>query len=244
MRGRVTLALLALSLPVAEMSAQRATVPPRTTRGPRPAEKPPQAPGIPDARMYSRYRLSRFSYEQYPMLTYLQTTGMIAAGIPSTHTMFGDGTHMGFRVAPSFSATADLTSAMIGAPVSLGSFDFGFRATPWASRRFRPFADARTSWAYAVPASGVSNVVPLVLATRTMFGDITTGKGRGTLLGLGVETTVRRNLLLSSSLSSTHYAMTGRQLGGSWNEWKYTADALRLAVGLLYNPGRGLEGPR
>lgn len=242
MRSRLALALVVMSVPVAELSAQtRVTIPPRTARGPRPAEKPPQAPGIPDARLYSRYRLSRFSVEQYPMLTQLQTTGLVAEGVAASWTMLGDGTHLGFRVAPSLFVTADMTSAFLGAPLSMGSADLGLRVKPWASYRFRPYADARMSWAYTMGAGGGSNIVPTVFLIRSMYGDITTGSGKGALFGLGMETTVRRNLILSSGLSSTHYAMTGRRIGGDWREWKYSADALRLSVGLRYNPGRWVD---
>ena len=48
----------------------------------RPAEKPPQAPGIHDVRLYNRYKLSRFSLESSPMLSYMQTTGFVAEGEP------------------------------------------------------------------------------------------------------------------------------------------------------------------
>lgn len=245
MRSRLALALVALSLPAADLSAQiRPVVPPQTSRRPRPAEKPPQAPGIPDARLYSRYRLSRFSLEQYPMLTQLQATGMIRQGIATNYTMLGDGTHLGYRVTPSVSVTGDLTSAVLGAPLSFGSADIGIRIKPWTSPRFRPFIDGRISRAYVVPVNGVSNVVPVVFLSRSMFGEITTGDGRGATLGLGGETSLGRNWILASSLSSTRYSMTGRQLTGPRGEWKYTADALRLALGVRYNPGRWYDAPR
>ncbi|HET9423913.1 MAG TPA: hypothetical protein VFO55_00970 [Gemmatimonadaceae bacterium] len=243
MRARITLVMLALSLPVAEMAAQRVTVPPRTTRAPRPAEKPPQAPGIPDARLYSRYRMSRFSFEQYPMLTQLRTTGFIGEGIAQSWMMLGDGSHLGFRVAPSLSVTADMTSAFAGGPISLGSADLGLRAKPWVSRRIRPFADARLSWAYTTGITGMPAVLPTILLTRSVLGDLTTGSGRGALLGVGAETSLRTRLILSAGLSATRYSMRGRRLGGDWREWDYTADAVRLSVGLRYNPGRWMDAP-
>lgn len=245
MRRRLVLTLVALSLPAAELSAQvRPVLPPQASRSPRPAEKPPQAPGIPDARLYSRYRLSRFTLEQYPMVTQLQTTGIVGKGISTNYTMLGDGTHLGFRVTPSVAVTGDLTAAVLGAPLSFGSADVGIRVKPWTTQRFRPFVDARISRAYVVPASGISNVVPIVLHSRTMFGEITTGNGTGATLGLGGETSLRRNWILASSLSSTRYAMTGRQLTGTRGEWEYSANALRLALGIRYNPGRWYDAPR
>lgn len=243
MRRRLALGLAFLSLASVDLAAQRVTVPPRTTRAPRPAEKPPQAPGIPDARQYSRYRMSRFSFEQYPMLTQLMTTGFLADGVASNWTLFGDGSHLGFRLTPSLSLTADMTSAFLGGPFSFGSGDLGLRVKPWASRRIRPFADARASWAYSINSSGVPNMIPTVVILRSAFGDITSGSGKGAFFGLGAETNLGRRLLLSAEVSGTRYSMQGRRLNGDWREWDYTADALRLGVGLRYNPGRWLDAP-
>ncbi len=241
MRSRLALALVALSLPAAELSAQRRpVVPPQTSRRPRPAEKPPQAPGIPDARLYSRYKMSRFSVESYPMLTYLQTTGYVNDGFQANWLMLGDGTHIGFRISPSLGMTADMTSAVMGGPFSLGAADVGLRFKPWPSNRFVPIIDARTSWAYTVGNHHGANAVPLVLPTLSMFG-ISTGSGRGSMIGVGMETTVRRKLVLSTTLSATHYRMTSRNFSGGFAETRYTADALRFAVGLRYNPGRWLD---
>lgn len=243
MRRRLALSLAVLSLASVDLAAQRVTVPPRTTRAPRPAEKPPQAPGIPDARLYSRYRMSRFSFEQYPMLTQLMTTGFLAEGVASNWTLFGDGTHLGFRVTPSLSVTADMTSAFLGGPFSFGSGDLGLRVKPFASARVRPFADARVSRAYSINSAGVANMVPTVIVLRSELGDITTGSGSGVFFGLGAETSLGRRLMLSAEVSDTKYSMHGRRLNGDWREWDYTANALRLGVGLRYNPGRWLDAP-
>lgn len=226
---------------MAQRTSVGRVVPPQTSRAPRPAEKPPQAPGIPDARLYTQYRMSRFSFEQYPMLTMLQTTGAIAAGFASNHTMFGDGTHLGFRITPSLGLTTDLASAFTGAPFSFGSADLGLRLKPWAGARVRPFVDARVSHSYVVPASGIAYTVPIVILAKSEFGNITTGSGNGGLFGLGAETNVKRNWTVSATLSATHYAMVGRQITGGAREWTYTADALRLGVGVRYNPGRWFE---
>ena len=243
MRARLTLVLVALSLPVADLAAQRIRMPLIGRRGPtpeRPAEKPPQAPGIPDALAYNRYRLSRFSLEQYPMLSYLSTTGFVAEGIPANYWLLGDGTHLGFRVAPSLSLTADMTSSVVGGPFSMGTAEFGFRVKPWTSPRFTPFLDARTSWAYTMGSAGASNAVPGIFLARSLYGDFTTGSGRGNFLGLGAETRIRPRWSLATTLSTTRYAMTGRSLQ-TREEWKYTADAMRLTVGVRYNHGRWLD---
>jgi hypothetical protein len=244
MRSRLTLALLALSLPAADLAAQRIRIPLIGRGGPTPevpVDKPPLAPGITEAMAYNRYRLSRFSVEQYPMLTYLQTTGFIAEGIPTSNVTLGDGTHIGFRVAPSLSLTLDMTSSVYGGPFSMGSADVGFRLKPWTSPRFTPFADARMSWAYTTPGTGFgSAAVPTIFFARSMYGDFTSGSGNGVFFGLGVETRVTPQLSMTTALLTTRYSMEARDMG-TRREWEYTADATRLTVGLKYNHGRWLD---
>jgi hypothetical protein len=245
MRNRLTLALLALALPAADLAAQRIMLP-RIGPGPRPdaaAEKPPQAPGIPDALAYSRYRLSRFSLEQYPMLQYLQTTGFIAAGIPANYMTLGDGTHLGYRIAPSLSLTLDMTSTVFGGPFNMGTADLGFRVKPWTSPRFTPFADARMSWAYTNTGGGFgSTTVPVVFMARSMYGDFTTGGGKGGFLGVGVETRIRPQFTLTTALLATRYSMTARNFTNR-SDHEYTSDVTRLTIGLRYNHGRWLDAP-
>lgn len=241
MRSRLTLVLVALSLPVAELAAQRVRLPLIGRRGPtpeRPAEKPPQAPGIPDAMAYNRYRLTRFSLEQYPMLSYM-STGYF--GARQNYTAFGDGMHLGFRVAPSLFVTADMTSLVVGAPFSLGTGELGLRLKPWTSPRFTPIVDVRRSWAYTVGQTGLgASVVPAVFLARAMYGDVTTSSGHGNILGLGAETRIRPQLSLTSTLSTTRYSMVTRDLR-TRSEASYTTDITRLTVGLKYNHGRWLD---
>jgi hypothetical protein len=247
MRRRLVLAVLALSLPAAEVAAQRIRLP-RIGSGAtpeRPAEKPPQAPGITDALAYSRYKLGRFSFENYPMLTYLQTTGFVGEGIPTNYTMLGDGFRVGFRITPSLSLSTDMTSAALGGPFAFGTTDLGLRLKPWTGLRFTPIIDARASWAMTIPVTSgylPASVLPGLIMARSMYDmDITTGSGRGTILGIGGETRIRPWLTMTTTLSTTRYRMTSREVGGSWREWKYTADATRFAVGLRYNTGSWME---
>lgn len=247
MRRRLVFALLALSLPATELAAQRTRLPQigSGVTPERPAEKPRQAPGITDALAYSRYRLGRFSFENYPMFTYLQTTGLVAEGIPSSYSMLGDGMRLGFRLTPSLSLAGDLTSAALGGPFAFGTSDFGLRIKPWTSLRFTPIIDARMSWAMTIPVSSGyagSAVLPGVIMARSMWDmDMTSGSGRGTILGIGAETRVRPWLTMTTTLSNTRYRMTSREVGGSWREWKYTADATRFAVGVRYNTGSWMD---
>ena len=115
---RLTVALVALSLPAATLAAQRVIgIGPGRGRTPeRPAEKPPQAPGIPDSRLYTRYMFSRFSLQSSPMLSYMQTTGFVAEGIPADYWSLGDATELSFRATPSL----QFSTAFTGSTADIG----------------------------------------------------------------------------------------------------------------------------
>ena len=238
---RLSLALLALSLPVASLSAQRIGIGTLIGRGKtpdRPAEKPPQAPGISDVRLYNRYVLSRFSLQTAPMLSYMQTTGFFAEGVSANFWSFGDATELTFRAAPSLYLSTAFTGSMLGGPFAMSSADIGTRVKPWTSMRFAPFAEARMSWAQTSNFGIPSSVVPVSFVYRSMYGDFTTGRGRGATVGIGVDTRLTPRYSIMSTLSHTRYAMEGRDLNGSSRRWDYTNDATRLMVGLRYNHGR------
>jgi hypothetical protein len=241
MRSRVLLVVAAVSFSITDLSAQRVILPPQSGRAPRPAEKPPQAPGIPNAQNYSRYRMSRFSGEQYMTVTHLSTEGYARDGFPTTFLLMGDGTRFAFRATPSLSASADLTTAVYGGPFAMGTFDLGLRVTPWASLRFKPFVDARTSWAFTQGArQGSYLLLPGVALAGIAREDYATSYGRGRVFGLGVETSIRPRFIVATQLASTHHAMRARELN-TFRQWDYTADALRFSIGFRYNPGRWYE---
>src|SRR4051812_10425081 len=126
---RLNLALLALTIPAASLVAQ-VMIPTRGKRPDRPAEKPRQAPGIHDARLYNQYMFSRFSLESSPMLSYMQSTGLLAPGISENYLAFGDATLISWRAAPSLSLTTAFTASSVGSPFGMNSSEFGFRVKP------------------------------------------------------------------------------------------------------------------
>lgn len=247
MRSRLTLALLGVSLAATDLAAQRvgAALPPgRRTTPERPAEKPPLMPGIHDVRSYNRYRLSRFSLDQYPMLSYVSATGMIAAGIPNDYMAFGDGTQIAFRAAPSLFITTDFTSSFYGGPSTIGTTEFGARFKPWAERRVTPFIDARLAYVYTTSSSGggiSSAAVPIVLVARSMYGDFTSGSGKGAVAGLGAETRLSARIWLTATLTHTQNWMVAKD--ASFDTHPYRMQATRLGVGGRFNPGRWLDAP-
>ena len=243
MRRPFALALLALTIPATTLVAQRRMIPVLLGRGKtpeRPADKPPQAPGIHDARLYNRYKLSRFSVEQSPMVSYFRANGVIAEGIPSNNVSFGDVTHFSFRATPSLFVSADLTSSFLNGPFAMGTAEFGFRVKPWTAPRVAPFVDARVNYAYTMSSSnsGVSSV----FLARPSGSDFTTGSGHGKLLALGAESRLSARFFLTTAISQTRYAMRGRSMS-TLQEWNYAIDATRFTVGFRYNGGRWLDAP-
>jgi hypothetical protein len=240
MRHRLILGLMALTIPAA-LSAQ-ISIPILGRRGPdRPAEKPPQAPGIHDVRLYNRYALSRFSLETSPMLSYLQTSGFVAAGIPANYVTFGDATQLSFRAAPSLSVITAFTSSAFGGPFALGTGEFGLRLKPWTAPRIAVFADARMSWAYTTGMQLPSGAVPVAFVYRSMYNDsFVTGTGRGATLGFGVDTRITERYSVMTTVAHTRFDMRGGNLRSD-QRWDYTTDATRLLVGFRYNHGRWLD---
>lgn len=239
---RLTLAVLALSIPAASLAAQ-VMIPTRGRRPDRPAEKPPQAPGIHDARAYNRYKFSRFSLESSPMISYMQTTGAVAPGIPMDYWSFGDATLVSFRATPSLFATSAFTAASYGAPFGMNTSDFGIRLKPWTAPRTAMFADARMSWAYtsdfALPSSGV----PIAQVYSMAYSDFRRSKGNGVLFGLGSETRITQRYSLTVAMNYTHYRMRTNNFRDPGSNWQYENSATRLIVGVHYNHGRWLDAP-
>jgi opacity protein-like surface antigen len=247
MRSRLFLGLMALSLITADLGAQRRVgiLGSGRARPDRPAEKPKMAPGIHDNRYFIRsYAYSRFSVEQYPMLSYLQANGLVADGIPTNYVTFGDGTHLAFRVAPSLAVTTDFTSSFIGGPFGVGSMEFGARLKPWVSGRVLPFIDARYGWSYANSMSGPSGGIPFVALYSAVSPDngIANGTGRGTALGVGLETRVSERVSLTSAVSHARFAMSGRNI--DFQRFDYTMRTTRLTLGARYTYGRWYDAPR
>jgi hypothetical protein len=236
---RLNLVLLALAVPAANLAAQ-IYVPTRTARPERPAEKPPQAPGIRDVRSYNRYKLTRFSIESTPMISYMQTTGAIAPNIPADYWGLGDATLVAFRATPSLFVTSAFTATSAGAPFGMNSSEFGLRIKPWTAPRVSLFADARASFAFTSDFSLPSQAVPFAAMYMDAYTDFSMSRGKGMLLGLGSEARLNARFSLMTSLSYTHYEMRTSNLHSS-STWDYQNNATRLNLGVRYNHGRWME---
>jgi len=237
---RLNLVLLALAVPAANLAAQ-IYVPTRTARPDRPAEKPPQAPGIRDVRAYNRYKLSRFSLESTPMISYMQTTGAIAPNIPMDYWSLGDATLISFRAAPSLFVTSAFSASSAGAPFGMNSSEFGVRVKPWTSPRVSMFGDARVSYAFTSDFALPSSAVPFAAMYMDAYTDFSMSRGKGMLLGLGSETRLNARYSLTVSMNYTHYAMRTNQLYNPSSRWSYENNTTRLNIGVRYNHGRWMD---
>jgi hypothetical protein len=234
---RLNLVLLALAIPAANLAAQ-IYIPLRTPRPDRPAEKPPQAPGIRDVRSYNRYKLSRFSLESTPMISYMQTTGAIAKDIPMDYWSFGDATLISYRAVPSLFVTSVFSASSAGAPFGMNSSEFGVRLKPWTSPRVAMFADARMSYAFTSNFALPSSAVPFAAMYMDAYTDFSMSRGHGALLGLGSETRLNDRYSLTMSMNYTHYEMRTNRLYDPNSGWTYRNNTTRLNVGVRYNHGR------
>lgn len=236
---RLNLVLLAFAIPTADLAAQ-VYIPTRTARPDRPAEKPPQAPGIRDVRSYNRYKLTRFSLESTPMISYMQTTGAIAPNIPMDYWSLGDATLISFRAAPSLFVTSAFTASSAGAPFGMNSSEFGLRLKPWTAPRISIFADARMSYAFTSDFALPSSAVPFAAMYMDAYTDFSTSRGHGALLGLGSETRINARYAVTVSLNYAHYEMRTNQIRNP-SSWSYQNNSTRLNVGVRYNHGRWMD---
>src|SRR5437868_6025804 len=155
-RALVVIALLALS---SEMTAQRAR-PPRTGRGttPPPAALPPEAGPVSRALAYKR---SRWSAEAYSLITSFQLPA-VGGGV-SRYLTPGAGTRADYRYTEHWSATADITASLPGAPTTAETAEVGtrFSPLPW-DRELRPFLDIRAAYMRMYDAFSTQTVGSIV----------------------------------------------------------------------------------
>lgn len=238
MRARHVVTAALLLLP-AVVSAQVAGRRPPVGRGPdRPAPLPPHAPGIQDNRLYTA---SRFAFESYPMLSFVQTDRYVTDNGPASYLMQGEGMRIEWRMKPTFSLATDITSALFGGPFQLHTFEFGGRYRPLNENDgARPFFDLRGTWAYAYdsyaqPYNGSSFALMQPDYAR---GSRTTSQGFGGLIGTGFESPITRSLTLAAGLSVSSYGMSSVRLNGQQfgSDLAYQATVVRLTFGVNYNP--------
>jgi hypothetical protein len=239
MRVRAGVAIAALILVPAELSAQRLPLP-GTRRGPaRPAPLPPQPEPIARALAYKRLRLS---VEAYPLISYVRSAGLTGNGALSEWTTFGSGTRADYRLTRNVSATLDLTSSFAGGPVDVHTAELGTRLRPERSeRRMYPFIDVRVG--YIISSGGYFGAIGEQYPTTPDAGFLYS-QGFGAIGGVGMEYDLSRRFSLTTAASVMRNRMTTLGLvGGPPTEHSYTMTLYRYTIGIRYNPVRVIRVP-
>jgi hypothetical protein len=237
MRIGTAIAIVTLLVPVG-LSAQVLPLP-MPGRRVHPAEPQPMPPESgPIARELSYARM-RFSFESYPVLSLVQSSGF-ANGGTSTWASLGAGTQAEYRFSRVASATLDLTSSVIGGPLNLLTAELGTRfGRARTERRWEPFADARVGYIAAF-SRDVGSYMDDPIGYPVPHGTYGSrySSGWGAMAGAGVEYGLTNTLSLTSELLATHSRMTAHDVLAPATQPSYGLTTMRLVLGLRYNPVR------
>lgn len=235
MRIRALVAIATLLLP-AGLSAQRLPFPGRRPHpaAPQPMPREPE----PIARQMSYTRL-RFSFESYPLLSFVQSSGF-ATGGSSTWATLGAGTRVEYRLSRYMAATMDLTSSVLGGPVNLSTAELGTRiGRARTERRLVPFGDLRLGYAAAYsPEVGSYMNDPIGYPIPHGAYGSRYSSGWGAVAGAGMEYGLTRTFSLTSELLATHARMNAHDVLSTTAQPSYGLTAVRVVLGLRYNPVR------
>jgi hypothetical protein len=237
MRVGTALAIVSLLVPVG-LSAQ--TLPlPMPGRRVHPAQPQPMPPESGPIARELAYTRMRFSFETYPVLSVVQSSGF-ANGGTSTWASLGAGTRAEYRFSRVASATLDLTSSVIGGPVNLMTAELGTRfGRQRTERRWEPFADARVGYAAAYSRELGSNMSdPLGYPVPHGTYGSRYSSGWGAVAGAGVEYGITNALSLTSELLATHSRMAAHDVLAPTTQPSYGLTTTRVVLGLRYNPVR------
>jgi len=235
MRIRTMLAFAALLLP-AGLSAQRLPFPGRRAHPAAPQPMPPEP--APIARQLSYTRL-RFSFESYPLLSFVQSSGF-ATGGSSMWATLGAGTRAEYRLSRLMAATFDLTSSVLGGPVNLTTAELGTRiGHARTERRLVPFGDLRVGYAAAYSqevGSFMNDPIGYPIPHGTYGSRYSSGWGA--IAGAGAEYGLTNTFSLTGELLATHSRMSAHDVLSTTAQPSYGLTTMRVVLGLRYNPVR------
>jgi len=236
-RSLVTFVASAALLVPAGLSAQQRLPMPGQRRPPgRPEPMPPEAGPIAREIQYTRLR---FTFESYPLLSFVQSSGF-ATGGSSMWAALGAGSRVEYRVSRFASATLDLTSSVIGGPVNLASAELGTRlGRQRTERRWEPFADLRVGYSAAFSREvGSSLDDPIGYPTPHGAYGSRYSSGWGAVAGAGMEYGLTNTFSLTGELLATHSRMSAHDVLATTAQPDYGLTSMRVVLGLRYNPVR------
>jgi hypothetical protein len=230
-RSWITIALL---LPVVASAQRRAGT--RINGGrPRPAPLPEPAPVV--AREMS-YVPRPYSLESYTFISYVQAPNTAPAAITNYGTL-GAGTHLDYRLNPSFSITSDLTTSVFGGPAITASWEVGTRFRPISALidvRAHPYVDLRLGYAYSYESYYITD--PAAVLPRTI-SRLRAGGGIGAIGGVGSDYSLTESLALTTGIWASRtrlHSGTGIAFLPASSFQAYWLTTYRMMFGLKWNP--------
>ena len=229
-------ASVAMLLPAGLSAQQRLPMPGQHPRPGMPEPMPPEAGPIARELAYTRLR---FSFESYPLLSFMQSSGF-ATGGSSTWAALGAGTCIEYRLSRFTSATLDLTSSFLGGPVDLQTAELGTRlGRERTERRLEPFADLRVGYA-AAASRELGSYMDDPVGYPVPHGAYGSrySSGWGGVAGVGVEYGLTHTFSLMTELLATHSAMSTHDVLSPTAQPNYGITSVRYVLGIRYNPVR------
>jgi hypothetical protein len=235
MRVRTVVAIGLLLLP-ANASSQRVPLP--RIGGGRPGQPVPLSPQPEAIARAIAYRRLNLSVESYPLVSYIDAPGLAING-HSAWTSLGAGTRASYRLTPHVAATMDLTSSLLGSPLTVQTAEIGTRVGPERSEeRWYPFVDIRAGYVAAYNSSLGSFVDSPYVPTATTSG-VRYSHGFGGVVGAGVEYALTHSFSLTGGASVLRSHMTSNDFTGTSNVVpSFALTSYRAMLGLRYNPVR------
>lgn len=235
MRIRAFVAIAILLLP-ASLSAQRLPFPGRRQHPAAPQPMPTEPAPIARQLAYTRLRVS---FESYPLLSVVQSSGF-ASGGSSTWATLGAGTRAEYRLSRYLSATMDVTSSVLGGPVDLSTAELGTRiGRARTDRRLEPFGDVRVGYSAAYSrevGSSLNDPIGYPIPHGTYGSRYSSGWGA--VGGAGVEYGLTRTFSFTTELLATHVRMSAHDVLSTTAQPSYGLTSVRWVLGLRYNPVR------
>jgi len=243
MRNRAFASIVALLLLPGALTAQRrgGGLGGRLGRAGGRAPLPPTAPAIAREMQYHRIALS---VESYPMISFVEAPGFLMPGSVSHWTSYGVGERVSYRVKPFLSATLDMTTSPFGGMASIETAELGTRLGPelW-DHKAHPFIDLRAGYMFAYEGNNTSTSGSIVDASLQGYRSARYGHGLGGIAGAGLEYSLTRTLMATTSASVMRNHMTTHRISASTTGiggGDYRMRSYRLTLGLRYNPVRAM----
>jgi hypothetical protein len=232
MRIRPAIVVVALLLPSVARAQRRAPGIIGRPGLPMPEGKQPEA--IARSQAYVR---SRYSVEAYPLISRVESPGLVDGSPTSSWTSFGSGTRLDWRQTDYLSWTLDLTASYLGGRATTETAEVGTRIRPenW-NNRVRPFADLRVGFEHVSQSLSDQDLGFGAVSIRS--GAVRYGRGFGAVVGAGVEYYLTNTLGLTTGVSAMRSNMTAYNFSGvsvPTTESSYRMTTYRMAVGLKYN---------